>query len=83
MMTKEMYSSLRGDWRTPKALYAELDREFHFDYDPCPPNPEFDGLSVEWLERNYVNPPYGRADMARGENRESVHQYPHDKEMVQ
>lgn len=29
-------------------------------YDPCPldPNPKVDGLSVEWEDRTYVNPPY-------------------------
>jgi hypothetical protein len=48
-------------WRTPKALYDELDAEFHFDFDPCPyPRPDgFDGLTVEWGRSNYVNPPFG------------------------
>lgn len=29
-------------------------------YDPCPldPNPEIDGLSIEWKKKTYVNPPY-------------------------
>lgn len=27
-------------------------------FDPCPLNPEFDGLSIEWKEWNFVNPPY-------------------------
>lgn len=48
-------------WLTPPALYAELDAEFHFDFDPCPhPLPAgFDGLTCEWGQRNYVNPPFG------------------------
>jgi hypothetical protein len=48
-------------WLTPPNLYAELDAEFHFDFDPCPyPVPEgFDGLTCEWGKRNYVNPPFG------------------------
>jgi len=54
------FSSVRLDWNTPKAFYEELDKEFSFDYDPCPPNPQIDGLSTEWGQRNFVNPPYGR-----------------------
>jgi hypothetical protein len=48
-------------WLTPPDLYAALDAEFHFDFDPCPhPLPEgFDGLTCEWGQRNYVNPPFG------------------------
>lgn len=48
-------------WLTPPELYAELDAEFHFDFDPCPyPLPEgFDGLTCEWGQSNYVNPPFG------------------------
>jgi len=39
------------DWATPEWLYKELDKEFHFDFDPCPlygAQSESDGLSVEW-----------------------------------
>jgi hypothetical protein len=48
-------------WLTPPGLYAELDAEFHFDFDPCPyPVPRgFDGLTCEWGKSNYVNPPFG------------------------
>lgn len=52
------FSSLRQDWRTPKAVYQILDAEFHFDFDPCPPNPTFDGLQIDWGRVNFVNPPY-------------------------
>lgn len=48
-------------WLTPPQLYADLDAEFAFDFDPCPfPLPEgFDGLTCEWGRSNYVNPPFG------------------------
>ena len=47
-------------WLTPPELMAELDKEFHFDFDPCPyPLPEgFDGLEAEWGYSSYVNPPF-------------------------
>src|SRR5271157_2611027 len=48
-------------WITPPDLYAALDAEFKFDFDPCPyPLPKgFDGLTCEWGQSNYVNPPFG------------------------
>lgn len=48
-------------WLTPPDLYARLDAEFRFDFDPCPyPLPaRFDGLTCEWGMSNYVNPPFG------------------------
>ena len=48
-------------WLTPPELYEELDKEFKFDFDPCPyPKPdEFDGLEIDWKNSNYVNPPFG------------------------
>lgn len=48
-------------WLTPPELMERLQLEFNFNYDPCPyPLPEgYDGLSAEWGERNYVNPPFG------------------------
>jgi hypothetical protein len=48
-------------WLTPPDLYTALDAEFHFDFDPCPyPLPEgFDGLTCEWGQSSYVNPPFG------------------------
>ena len=51
------------DWATPEWLYAELDSEFHFDFDPCPlhgADSGVDGLAVEWGQSTFCNPPYGR-----------------------
>jgi len=55
-------------WLTPPDLYAKLDAEFHFDFDPCPyPLPEgFNGLECEWGESNYVNPPFRKNDALDG-----------------
>jgi len=48
-------------WLTPPDLYAALDAEFGFTFDPCPCPlpPGFDGLTCEWGASNYVNPPFG------------------------
>ena len=48
-------------WLTPPDLYARLDAEFGFDFDPCPfpVPPGFDGLTMPWGRSNYVNPPFG------------------------
>lgn len=58
-------------WLTPPDLYARLDAEFHFDFDPCPYPlpPGFDGLTCEWGKSNYCNPPFGSI----------MHQGPNDK----
>lgn len=51
------------NWKTPPEFYDKLNKEFKFDFDPCPYSegePLFDGLSVEWGQCNFVNPPYSR-----------------------
>jgi len=49
-------------WATPDWLYDELNKEFKFDFDPCPLNSDFDGLKVKWGKSNFINPPYNRID---------------------
>jgi hypothetical protein len=56
------FMSEKQNWKTPKAFYQALDSEFGFDFDPCPPNPDFDGLSVDWGKCNFVNPPYNEIE---------------------
>ena len=48
-------------WLTPPDVYASLHAEFEFTFDPCPwpKAAEFDGLTCEWGESSYVNPPFG------------------------
>jgi len=54
------FSSQKTNWKTPSGFYKKLNKEFHFDFDPCPANPRFNGLKIAWKQRNFVNPPYGR-----------------------
>ncbi|MCK4792505.1 MAG: hypothetical protein KAV87_52735 [Desulfobacteraceae bacterium] len=62
---KNRISEPSDNWETPKYFYDELDKEFNFDFDPCPLNegiisPDKDGLLVEWGESNFINPPYSQ-----------------------
>ena len=41
-------------------IYDELNKEFNFDFDPCPLYSKFDGLEIKWSEKNFINPPYSR-----------------------
>jgi hypothetical protein len=53
----------KDDWATPTYFYDELNKEFDFNFDPCPFQNDiekFDGLKAEWKERNFINPPYSR-----------------------
>ena len=55
---------IHDNWETPIGLYQELNDKYDFDFDPCPLNhdvEEWDGLKIEWGERNFINPPYSRA----------------------
>lgn len=58
MNIKACLSTGNDLWRTPEFLYQELNKEFNFDFDPAPANPDFDGLNIEWGKSNFVNPPY-------------------------
>ena len=52
-----------NNWQTPDYLYNELNKEFNFNFDPCPLNHNinlWDGLKINWKERNFINPPYSR-----------------------
>ena len=55
---------MSDDWATPKEVYAELDKEFHFDDDPCPlhfgGSVFGNGLSREWGKVVFLNPPYSK-----------------------
>ncbi len=48
-------------WLTPPDLMEQLDSKYGFTFDACPyPKPDdFDGLTCEWGDVTYVNPPFG------------------------
>ena len=54
-----------NDWATPPDLYEELNKEFSFDFDPCPLHADFNGLLIPWGSCNFVNPPYDRINKPR------------------
>ena len=49
-----------GYWIIPPEIYKPLNKEFKFNFDPCPnPKPKsFNGLEVDWKKSNWVNPPF-------------------------
>lgn len=77
-MNRALLSSNTNEWSTPRAFFAALDAEFHFNLDPCSTREnrkcakfftiEDDGLQQDWGGyRVFCNPPYGReiADWVR------------------
>lgn len=60
-MNRALFSFQTVEWATPESVYQTLDKEFEFDFDPCPMGALFDGLAISWKgKRVYCNPPYGR-----------------------
>jgi hypothetical protein len=68
-------------WLTPPDLYARLNAEFKFDFDPCPhPRNGFDGLTAEWGRSNYVNLLFG--DGMTGFARKAIAEHAKGKRVV-
>lgn len=62
--TINLFQSKNSDnWITPPDLYKKLNEEFHFTLDPCPINPDFNGLSIKWSGSVFVNPPYSKIEL--------------------
>lgn len=62
-MNRVLFKSQKLDWKTPDEVYKQLDKEFNFDFDPCPSGKLQFGksaFSLLWGKSNFVNPPYGR-----------------------
>lgn len=49
-------------WYTPNSILYCVKVFFgkYGYYDPCPINPNFDGLTCDWEENCFINPPYSR-----------------------
>lgn len=70
MNTEVMFSSKTEMWETPQDFFDKLNEEFHFTLDACATKenakcekfftPEIDGLSQNWCETTWCNPPYGK-----------------------
>jgi phage N-6-adenine-methyltransferase len=70
LVTRIYHKSLRYDWETPLAVFAEYDAEFHFTLDVCATratakcarffSPAENGLMQDWGDDVcWCNPPYG------------------------
>lgn len=58
----EANGTSNDDWETPKFILDWVQATYGSYFDPCPLKSSFDGLSIEWEDVNYINPPYNRFD---------------------
>jgi site-specific DNA-methyltransferase (adenine-specific) len=62
-MSGYMPKTKSDNWITPPKLYDELNKEFKFNFDPCPitwKEGDPDGLSIDWGSSTFCNPPYSK-----------------------
>lgn len=50
------FSKKTDEWATPKYIYQQAEKMGL--YDPCPLGGDADGLSLDWGQACFVNPPY-------------------------
>lgn len=47
---------------TPDRVYDMIKERWGYEkhemFDPCPTNPQWDGIKIDWQKINFVNPPY-------------------------
>ena len=56
-----MYSSKTDQWATPEDFFEELDKEFHFDLDPCADETNHKCEHYFTKEQNGLKPDWGGA----------------------
>ena len=70
-MTNVHFSSATDEWETPQKLFDELNQKYKFEIDVCATKEntkcirryytkEDNGLTKDWTDRCWMNPPYGR-----------------------
>jgi site-specific DNA-methyltransferase (adenine-specific) len=58
-----MPKSKSDKWMTPPEVYEPLNKEFKFNFDPCPidwKEGDPDGLKITWGSSTFCNPPYSK-----------------------
>jgi len=57
-----MPKSKSDNWVTPDKVFNKIEKYFCIPrsilFDPCPLDPKWNGLEIEWDDFNFVNPPY-------------------------
>lgn len=62
-MIKAAKTGYSDKWATPSEILEPLNKEFHFNYDPCPitwKDGDPDALTLDWGTSTFCNPPYSR-----------------------
>ena len=81
-MQDVMYSSKSNEWATPQDFFDELDKEFHFNLDPCATNEnhkcdkyftkEDDGLAQNWGGTEFLSTVLSARKLVNGLKKVSV-----------
>jgi site-specific DNA-methyltransferase (adenine-specific) len=62
-MIKASKTGYSDKWSTPPEVLEPLQKEFQFNYDPCPitwKEGDSDALLTDWGTRTFCNPPYSK-----------------------
>ena len=67
---------MNDNWKTPEKILEPVREVLGPDYfDPCPVDPKFNGIQIDWPCRNtFINPPYSRGSL-EGWSRKALKEY--------